>query len=254
MLELAVVNLPEGLTSARGPRHAATASPTPSKPVAPVTTSLATSTSRVNPELALPSLGRKKLKRCIRAACVCCLHAISSATLGLVQRPVRGGKERVAGIGACRVRRDSKGGGHVDLCRSHPYGLRAEQRPQPLGDLSSADQVGLWKEDRHLLATIARAEVDVRPKRAAEEARGVAQDRVTGVVAMLVVHPLEVIEIGEQERNRTLESVALGQQRGQALVEGAAVRESGQRIPTREIVLTGELLRRSQGERGNPRQ
>ena len=34
--ELAVVKFPEGFTRARGPGHAATASPTPSKPVAPI--------------------------------------------------------------------------------------------------------------------------------------------------------------------------------------------------------------------------
>jgi len=34
--ELAVVKFPEGFTRTRGPGHAATTSPTPSKPVAPI--------------------------------------------------------------------------------------------------------------------------------------------------------------------------------------------------------------------------
>src|SRR5687767_1620616 len=208
MLELAVVKLPEGLTRARGPGHAATASPTPSKPVAPVATILATWAAGVNDEMAPARIPPNSLKRCARAAYFCYLHAVSSAPLRLVERAVRGGKERVATLGAGGVRGDPERGGDIDLAGAEPYRLRAQQGAQPLRDLARPSEICLRKEDGHLLTAVARAEIDVGPKRTAEHPCCVPQDSVTRVVAMLVVHALEVVEVRDEERHRPLEPIA----------------------------------------------
>jgi hypothetical protein len=73
---------------------------------------------------------------------------------------------------------------------------RGEGAAEALGELVGALEVGLREQDGELLAAVASGEVDLahgRPQDVGER----LEDLIAGLVAVVVVHLLEVVEVGE---------------------------------------------------------
>ena len=106
----------------------------------------------------------------------------------------------------------------------------AHRDPQPLGDLQRVLVAGAGQHHEDLLAADPVDRVagpQGRPHRVGD----VLQDGVAGGVAELVVDPLEVVEVAEQEGvGEALARVAgLAVELGEALLQRVAVEEAGER-------------------------
>ena len=107
-LLFAVGSLSSVLSGARRPEHAATASLTPSKPVAPVVRNLVEFAQRINSQFCRTGSTARFVKRWINMAWVYDSHAVSPRGFRLVQRLVRRRKQPVAVRHWHRVRRHTK--------------------------------------------------------------------------------------------------------------------------------------------------
>jgi hypothetical protein len=72
-----------------------------------------------------------------------------------------------------------------------------------------------------------------------EHPRDFAQEAIAGGVPMRVVRPLEVVEVEDDNGELVLEAASAGDLGRERLLEGAAVRDPGERVHPR---LAGALL------------
>ena len=95
----------------------------------------------------------------------------------------------------------------------------AHRDPQPLGDLERVLVAGAGQHHQDLLAADPVDRV-ARPQGRPHRVGDVLEDRVAGGVAELVVDPLEVVEVAEQEGVR--EALDAGRRAGRRARRGAA--------------------------------
>src|SRR5688572_30976052 len=100
---------------------------------------------------------------------------------------------------------------------------RGQGLAEPLGEALRALEIGLRQEDRELLAAVARGKVDLTDGRAQDVGEGL-EDVVAGLVAVAVVDLLEVVEVGEDEREAAAEALGARDLSLERLLEVAAVR------------------------------
>ena len=87
-----------------------------------------------------------------------------------------------------------------------------QRNAQALGHLGGSVEVGARQDHRELLSAPAGGGVDLAhrfPERRGE----VAQDHVAGRMAVAVVHRLEVVHVGEDQRDRTAQALVRGRAR-----------------------------------------
>ena len=77
--------------------------------------------------------------------------------------------------------------------------------PQPLGECNSGVQNGARQNQQELLSTIAPHSIDLT-RFALEDLRDRLQDRVAGLVAVLVVHSLELVDIAHHHGHRLVQA------------------------------------------------
>ena len=99
----------------------------------------------------------------------------------------------------------------------------------PLGDGDGALELGARQEDGELLAAHARRRVDPAQVAAQQLGEG-PQCLVAGGMAAAVVDALEVVEVGEEERQRRVEPARTGDLALERLDEATAVHEARQRV------------------------
>ena len=126
-----------------------------------------------------------------------------------VEGRVGGGHQRVLVVCALRQSRDAEAGRHPQ-----PPATVHPRHPQPLhrlahalGQQRRAVDVGLGQHHRQLLAPVARRRVDVA-REVAQHAGHRRQHLVALLVAVLVVHPLEVVEVDHHQSERRSRSAA----------------------------------------------
>ena len=121
-------------------------------------------------------------------------------------------------------------------------GSLADRATRMLGDALHLFQGRVRKHDRELLAAVTRHEVPVwRPL--PQDAGDASQDRVTRLMAIVVVEVLEVIDVEHHDRGR---STALGHRLvgfAHGLVERAAIGQHGQGVGAGFRGVTDQLLR-----------
>lgn len=137
---------------------------------------------------------------------------------------------------------DAREGCRADADRHH--GARAEigarqvergnARADAPADLDGVLVAGIGKDDRELVATVARGEIARPARRLADDRSRLPEALVPGLVAIGIVELLEVIDIEHQQRQRRARAdgaVPLAAQRG---VEGAPVGQPGQAVAVGE--------------------
>ena len=102
---------------------------------------------------------------------------------------------------------------------------RGQCLAQPLGETLGAFEVGLGKEDGELLAAVPRRRTDLADGRAQDVGERL-KDVVASLVAVAVVDLLEVVEVGEDEREAPAEALGAGDLALERLFEVAAVWEA----------------------------
>jgi len=141
------------------------------------------------------------------------LDAVPALPLGHVQGRVGEALEPVQGVRVVRV------AGHADGGRDRYVAAREgdlrDRRADPLGDLERRGHVGVGQHDRELLPAVAAREVPA-PQRAAEHRADVRQDLIAHRVPALVVDLLEVVQVGQEQRERRLGGGGLGERPLQA--------------------------------------
>ena len=121
--------------------------------------------------------------------------------------------------------------------------------PQALGDLQRVLVAGAGEDHQDLLAADPVDRV-ARPQGRPHRVGDVLQDRVAGGVAELVVDPLEVVEVAEEEGvGEALAGIAgLAVELGQPLLERVAVEEAGERVEGRAAAVGAVGLDQGAGE------
>ncbi len=155
---------------------------------------------------------------------------VAAAGLGGIERRVGAGHQ-VFGVDQLVLGDgDADADGDLDADRAALADLAA----QPLGDLERVVAAGAGQDHEDLLAADPVDRV-ARPQRRPHRVGDVLQDGVAGGVAELVVDPLEVVEVAEQQRVREspVEVAGLPVQLTETLLEGVAVEEAGQRVEGR---------------------
>ena len=105
----------------------------------------------------------------------------------------------------------------------------------PVGEDVRIAQAGAAREHHELLAAPASDEV-LSPHHPHEHRRGQAQHRISGEMSERVVHPLEVIDVDDDERERRPMPDRIGHLSVQSLVEIAAIVEVSERVPHGRVV------------------
>src|SRR5947208_6087538 len=150
---------------------------------------------------------------------------------GLVHRRV-GLAEHVVGV------RVATGPGHDPDARRHGRGAAehgSDAARQPGGRGVGDGAVGLGHQDRELVAP--EPADDVRLAHGgAHRVRDEAQHRVARRVTVSVVHPLEVVQVEVDQRQRAAVPAVAAQLLAQLLGEGARVEDGGERVLGRELV------------------
>ena len=99
----------------------------------------------------------------------------------------------------------------------------------PLGDELGAVEIRAGKEQRELLAAVAGGRVDVADG-LLEHLGECPQDVVPGQVAVAVVDALEVVQVGDHERERAAVALHARELLREAVLELAAVRQLGEPV------------------------
>ena len=118
--------------------------------------------------------------------------------------------------------------------------------PDPLGELEAGCGFAL-DDDGELVAADAEG-LFAGTAVLGERARELAQHAVAGRMALVVVQPLEVVEVEEDERQPAAGGVRAEERTVDVLLEGAVVAELGQRVGPGLGMRLGEPARI--GERG----
>ena len=170
---------------------------------------------------------------------------VAAVCLGSVERVVGTGDE-VVGVDLPRL-----GDGDADADRHrHPdRAALAHRDAQALGDLGRLLAAGAGQDDEDLLAADAVDRV-AGAQRRAHHVGDVLEDGVAGGVSELVVDPLEVVEVAEQQRVREalLLVGGLPVELGEALLERVAVEEAGERVERRAAPVGAVGLDQGAGE------
>src|SRR5262249_39923630 len=104
-----------------------------------------------------------------------------------------------------------------------------ELAPNALGEPTAAEQRRPGKDQRQLLAPVARRDVAVADARGQDCTDG-SEHLVAHGVSVAVVDQLELVEVAEDEGHVVAEAPRRLELPGQLVVEGAAIEEPGQRI------------------------
>src|SRR5205823_5631239 len=152
--------------------------------------------------------------------------------LGLVQGAIGLAKELalpLAGpmLGHAEAAGDPERGPVAAVERALPEG-----GPDALGELGAALLVRSREEEDELLAAPAAGEVGLA-QRAAQDARKLAQDVVACVVAVPVVDLLEVVQVGDDEREGSDHAVGARDLVRERVLAAAPVRDSRQPVDER---------------------
>ena len=119
------------------------------------------------------------------------------------------------------------------------------RREEPSRDGEGGHRIGVRHEDRELVAADPERPVGM-PSRRDEQPSHRRQRVVTAGVAALVVDPLQVVEVEQQQGQRRGRPLGVGDGSSQLLLEGAVVAEPGQRIEQRRqpgaVVLLAEVV------------
>src|SRR5947209_17390817 len=111
-------------------------------------------------------------------------------------------------------------------------GALPEGSPDALGELGAALLVRPWKEEDELLPAPAAGEVGLA-QGASQDARELAQDIVACVVAVPVVDLLEVVQVGDDEGERSDHAVGARDLVRERVLASATVRDSRQPVDER---------------------
>ena len=154
---------------------------------------------------------------------------VSALPLCPVQGPI-GRREKLATVAARPVLGHPEAAGDGDG-RAGAAAERAlcERRPDALGEVERAGRVGAGQEEQELLPAPAAGEVGVADGRA-EYGREAAENVVSDRMTVAVVHGLEVVEVGEHEREGGVEPLRTGDLRAERVVAVASVREPGEAV------------------------
>ena len=112
-----------------------------------------------------------------------------------------------------------------------------------------AVEVRLREEHRELLAAVAGGKVDLADGRA-EDVRERPQNVVAGLVTVTVVHLLEVVEVGQDQRQASTEALRAGDLGLERLLEVAPVGKLGQAVRVRLPLDQAMEARVLEGDRG----
>ena len=134
---------------------------------------------------------------------------------------------------------------HADAA-PHPHAqvVHLERLPdhgdQPRCELVHGGAVGQRGEDHELVTTEAGDEV-LHPQARPDAVRHLAEQRVADVVPEVVVHGLEVVEVDEQAPEHLVTPVGRRDHRLEALLEGGAVGDVGERVVRRRVGEAGRV-------------
>ena len=181
-------------------------------------------------------------------------HAVLAGTLGTVEGLVRGceqrrGRGRVGEGGDAEARRDRD-----EAARMGRHRPGRERAPEAVGKLMGAVEIGLREEHRELLAAVACGEVDLADGRA-EDVRERLQHVVAGLMAVAVVHLLEVVQVGQDQRQAAAEALRAGDLGLERLLEVAPIGKLGQAVRVRlplDEAMEARVLERDRGLGAEP--
>ena len=175
---------------------------------------------------------------------------VASERLGRVEGGVRIPHQHVGREDVTQAPRDTGGQGdrhHLPVRQLHRG--PGHDPPELLGDGRGGVGVGLGQHDQELLAPVAAGRVDGADVRR-EECAHMAQHRVAGGMAMGVVEALEVVEVGQDDRQRVPEPARPLVLLVHATQHGLAVRDAGERVDRREAPGVRHAI--GQGREGEP--
>ena len=157
---------------------------------------------------------------------------------------------------AFRERGDPETDGHLD-----PRAVRREdrplleRRPDPLGELRRAFEVGARQHDRELLPAPPGRHVDLADA-LAQGVGELAEDCVADGVAEAVVDRLEAVEVRENEGDRAAEALGAKELAGEGVLALAAVREAREHVDeglARDDPVQPRVFERNRGMRDQRR-
>src|SRR6185369_10369171 len=108
------------------------------------------------------------------------------------------------------------------------------------GDLESGKEVRVGQDDDELVAAPAAPRVD-DAQELPDDARGAHEDRVSHGVPEVVVDPLEIFQVGHQDRDDAVRALGAGNLAPEVVEQEAPVVEAGQRIGDRVDAQDGEI-------------
>src|SRR6266545_5125665 len=160
------------------------------------------------------------------------LHLVLSLPLGLVQRAVGSRHERV-GAAVARIRgRPEARGYRDDVTARSRYAELFDRLANTLGQPACPGKLRTRQDEGDLLAAEACREIEL-PDGLREDRRDGAQDGVTRLVPVTIVDLLEVVDVGEHERQVRAEPPRVVELVVDALIEQAPVREAGKSVGMR---------------------
>ncbi len=126
------------------------------------------------------------------------------------------------------------------------HGDRAFRHPgtQPFGERAQLAQVHVGRQKRELLATVAGKDV-AWSGRCAQPGADLGQDPVTRGMTMLIIDRLEVVDINDDQAQRTSATTHPGDLHGHRRLQETTGVETGQRIDHRQPALVGDEHRHS---------
>lgn len=103
---------------------------------------------------------------------------------------------------------------------------------QPFGSPECLIEIGAGKSQHELIAAVARGEAPGVVGCVLEHRRDLTQDAAAGLMTVLVVDPLEVVEVEEQQAHVLASVLGVRYCGGESVVESAAVQETREAVPT----------------------
>src|SRR5579859_1953497 len=156
--------------------------------------------------------------------------AVAAAFLGLVERLVGMAENLVQRVAILGIDGDPGREGALNMALSDVDLLRGEIAAPIVDAGQRLFPGGARQQDQDLFAAGAEDEIALANPLGQELAdRG--QHPVAGLMAVMIIEPLEIIEIDHDDRQRLALPVGLGGQLAADLVKEAAVMQAGQRIP-----------------------
>ena len=107
--------------------------------------------------------------------------------------------------------------------------MRLDLFPHPLRERDGGVEHGARQEEHKLLSAIAAGAVDLAHL-AAEDARELLQDGVAGLMAILIIHTLEAVQIAHHARERLVQPTRVLEHLVQPLLEMPSIVEPSEGI------------------------